>query len=264
MTHPSKKKSGLPQFRISTILSWTGVVAFLLVAFRIDKVVSELDMSSATTVETFSGSIEMLIVFSIFILPPFLCIPNLIDRLLHPKHSLIFSTSWRLWTTAAIAIYSVAMLMLASIGFSPEWKGSKGLHWFYYTLDDWAGLTLWPIYILGAGLFVVGLYNDDKAKRSPLILIGVLANAAISFWYAGASIFFNFLASSQNHPLSVVPAACGVCYSLYAAIMIRNRKWTFATLQETWAHITGWFVLLFVSIGIKYPLALRFYESLPD
>ena len=142
--HESDRVTSQGQINISTLLSWTAVICFLLVWMD----VKNLDSNFFGNDLMFS-----IIVFAIFIGPPFTCIPFLIDRLLLKKDGLNFSFLWGFWLVFCVAIYSVLMLMLATVAFEPEWKGSKGLHWSYYLLDGVAGTTLWPIYFLGAIAF---------------------------------------------------------------------------------------------------------------
>ena len=248
------------QFRISTLLSWTAVVAILLAFFRFDSF--DFDGESLTS---WRESLFHLTFIFCFFAAPLTCLPVLIDHLLLKQGGLVFSLFWRIWLTICLAIYSMLMLMLATTAFAPEWKGSKGLHWSYYTLDNWPGTTLWPIYFLGASLFIAALFQPEKARRSMLYLVATLTCVAISGWYVLACRFFNFTRGLGNSSsVEFVPAAAGLGYLLYSAIIFRNRNYSWHDFRKQGSELACWFGGLFVSIGLKYPLALSLYLRLPD
>jgi len=259
-TGTASKPKRIGQFRISTLLSWTAVICFLMTVFRVDEFIASID---PTRVSTESDEIlSMLTAFAIFILPPWICIPILIDQFLERENGLNFKLAWRIILVMFVAIFSVLMLMLATVAFSPDWKESKGPSWFYYTLDGWAGLTLWPIYGIGASLFASGITKPELAKRNPLILYGVLTCAAISFWYVLATLFMSFAHGEKL--FATVPGGCGVCYAIYAGIIWRNAEFSASSLLQYWQTTVGWLVFLVASIIAKYPLATRIYDELPD
>lgn len=248
------------QFRISTLLSWTAVIAILL---------SFLGFESfgADWGETRSWEQLLLNLFFIFCFfaAPLTCLPVLIDHLFAKKGGLEFSLFWRSWLTICLAIYSMLMLMLATIAFEADWKGTKGMHWFYYTLDNWAGTTLWPIYFLGASLFIVALFRPEKPRRSVLYLVATLTCAFISGWYVLASMIWNFTGGMVDEPsLAFVPAATGVGYLLYAGIILRNCKFGWDNIRADAKLLVAWFTGLLISICVKYPLAFTQYMRLAD
>lgn len=198
-----------------------------------------------------------------FFAPALFCIPILVDQLLHKHNGLKFGLVWRIWLVLLLGVYSMLMLMLATSAFQPDWKGSKGFHWFYYALDSPAGLTLWPIYALGVGLFIFAVLNPVSAKRNPIYLVGVGTCAAISIWYTAATLFLNFTAA-DGRIFAMVPGATGVGYCLYCAIIWRNREFTWEEVKSKWLTLVAWFGGLFVSILAKYPLAFDIYNKLPD
>jgi len=166
--------------------------------------------------------------------------------------------------TIALAVYSVLSLMLATIGFNPEWKGSKGMSWARYLLDDWAGMTLWPIYAVGAVSLIVGLWNPQKAQRSPIIFLSVVTNVAISCWYVYAVLFLSFTNNADDKTVWIVPGSCAVGYALYARLIWKEREYELPIWSHFKKQFFGWIAFLGAAIAIKIPLAIRFYESLPD
>lgn len=247
------------QFRISTLISWTTVVIIMLLSCGAE---SLYDDNGAISFSRDLRQISfMILIAGLFLFPALTCIPSLIDKLIDQRHGLEFGVLTDFWMTICVSLHSVISIMLATVAFLPEWKGEKGGAWYYYLLDDSAGLTLWPIYIVGAVLFAVGLWKPKYAKRSPAVLLGVLTNAAISFWYVFAVLFLNFASGPLG--IVVVPAACGVCYAIYAALILKHQNFQpiFANFK---ALIVGWIAFLMASISLKIPLAIRFYEKLPD
>lgn len=241
-------KSG--QFRISTLLSWTAVTCILLGTVGVRVNLAQIDSRS-------------LLFFGAIFATPLTCIPFLIDQMRLKKNGLKFSLFWRLWITACVGIYSMLALMLATIGFSPEWKGAKAKHWFYYTLDGGAGLTLWPIYAVGAILFTIALFHPNRAKKSVSFLIASMTCSAISFWYVFATLFLKF-AGEEAIPIVLIPGACGICYAIYSAIIIRNQTFSWGQTVSQWKFLVTWVGGLAFSIFLKYPLAVSLYNSLPD
>lgn len=257
MEDGSKK---LGQFKISTLLSWTAVICFLIYRMRLDTMFQSIDGNIQGP-----GSGADLVFFAIFITPPFTCVPFLIDRLLMKKNGLNFNLFWRIWLMLCLGVYSMLMLMVATVAFDATWKGTKGLHWFYYTLDKQAGMSLWPIYCIGVSMFVAMLFNPQKASRSRFLFLGPATCAAISFWYFFATAFLNFTENQgDNLVFVIVPGGTAVCYGLYCLIVLRNRESTFPTTRATWMAIAAWYTGLLFSICIKIPLAKRIYDELPD
>ncbi len=195
--------------------------------------------------------------------PALFCFPLLIDQLLHKENGLRFNVFRQFMLILCLGVYSMLMLMLATVAFEADWKGSKAPHWFYYTLDAWAGVTLWPIYGLGVGLFIHSVINPFRAARNPIFLIGVGTCAAISIWYTFATLVLNF---SGNDPrlLAIVPGSTGVAYSLYCVIIWRNREFTWEDIKSKWLAMGVWLGGLFAMLAAKIPLAMHYYEQLPD
>ena len=253
------------QFNILTLLSWTAVTCFLLVWTD----AKSLGSNYFGTQSSGSEFLFLLVLFAIFIAPPFTCIPFLIDRLFSKQGGLNFSIFWRVWLLLCLAIYSVAMLILATstFGEGADWKGCKGMHWSYYMLDKAAGTTLWPIYLVGAMAFVAMLFRPDIAKRNVLLFFGPAICAVISFWYTFASLCLNFSAIEfldSDTFFAIVPGAAGICYTLYCVIIWKNREFTLDDFKASWRGISAWTTCLLVSIGIKIPLAMKIYDDLPD
>ena len=244
------------QFNISTLLSWTAVICFLLVW---------TDVKNHGSNYPSNDLMLSIMGFAVFIAPPFTCMPFLIDRLLLKKNGLNFSLFWRFWLVFCVAVYSMLMLILATVAFDPEWKGSKGMHWSYYMLDGTAGVTLWPIYLVGATAFGAMLLEPRTpyaAKRSIVLFFGPAICAVISFWYTFAVLCLNFTPNSTF--FAIVPGGTGICYALYCALIWKNREFTLADFKASWLGIPVWIVGLLVSIGIKIPLAMKIYDDLPD
>ncbi len=242
------------QFKILTLLSWTGVTCFLLAVTPI----SRPDFSNSYQSEWF----ERILFFSAALLPPWMSIPFLIDQLFDKQSNLQFTLFRQLWLILCVSVYSVLMIMLATVAFAPDWQGMKGPNWFYYTLDGFAGVSFWPIYGLGAYLFARGVNAPQIAKRNPLILTGVITCAAISFWYTFAALYLSFIEKNSQW-LVMIPAGCGICYSLFAAIIWRNKEFP-GLLGNAPAKIYAWISFLIGSVLIKYPLAKQAYEALPS
>lgn len=235
------------QFRITTLLSWTAVACVLFASLDIRKIVDPYGVT----------------MLAFFFAPPLTCIPVLIDHLLKKHNGLVFTLFWRIWMTFGVCVYSIVMLMLATIAFAPDWKGSKGTHWLYYLLDGWAGTTLWPIYFVGAILFAVAVNNPEKPRRSVIYLLAATTCTAISFWYVFAATFMKFV---PNEPtmLTLVPGATGVCYAIYCAIILREREFTWGDTRAQGRAVIAWLGALAISICVKYPLAVRLYNHLPS
>ena len=247
------------QFRVSTILSWTAVICFLMSTLRADLILSSVDRNLD------ANFVFGVLLFAVFFGPAFTCIPYLIDQLMLKNHGLVFSLFWRIWLSLCLGVYSMLMLILATNAFSPDWRGSKGTHWFYYTLDGRAGVTFWPIYLLGVTLFIAAIFNPEKTKRNSLFLVGCATCAVISFWYTFAALFLNFTNDGSDPKIfAIVPGSVGVGYALYCAIILRNREFAWHDFNTKRNLLIAWFVGLFLSIVAKYPLAAEIYDRLPD
>ncbi len=195
------------------------------------------------------------------IAPPLSCIPFLLDRLLHHnERGLGFALVFRVWLIIAVGLYSIAALMLATVVFEPHWKGHKGHHPLFYIHDYPAGLTIWPIYMIGVASFVRSVSDPDYARRSLMNLVMIGTLVGISFWYAASCFFLSF----TDVIIGVVPASVGICYAIYFALITRYSRFP----KPSWTPF-GWKGLLWISglvtsIVAKYPIAWRFYDSLPD
>lgn len=248
------------QFRISTLLSWTLVVCFLAACTRYDNFLQVVDGDLTTP-----GFWRPVLFFAFIYVTPFTCVPFLIDRLLMNRNALEFGLFWRYWLSVCVGVYSMLMLMLATVAFDASWKGSKGLHWFFYSLDQLAGMTLWPIYGIGVMLFINMLFDPQKASRNIFLLFGPATCAAISFWYVLATTSLNFTGNgSRGVIMAIIPGGAGICYALYCGIVIRNREFSLADFRDRWWSISSWIAFLVMSVGIKIPLAKKIYEDLPD
>ena len=193
------------QFRILTLLSWTTIVCFLMATMG-SFALSGANNGNLPVWESLSRLGFLLIFFT----PALFCIPILVDRLFQ-RDGLEFGLFWRTWLILCLGVYSMLMLMLATIAFEADWKGSKGLHWSYYVLDLFAGMTLWPMYAIGVGLFIYALSSPTSAKRNPLLLLGVGTCAAISIWYTLATLLLNFT-GNEGPVFAIVPGATGIAY----------------------------------------------------
>ncbi len=258
---PQDKPSHLTprfQFKISTMISWMVVISVALANSNLgdgfhwgfgEDLWSQLDEVVLT-----------LVVAGLFLYPALTCIPMLVDKLLVRENRLQFTVFRRVWMSIALGLFSMLSLWLATIGFSPEWKGSKGPSWAWYLLDGWAGVTLWPIYTVGAIWLICGLWFPRSVKKNPMSLLFALTNAFISFWYVFAVLFLEF----AGDIFWVVPGSCGVGYAIYAVLIWRDWDYKFPAGVHFKEKLLGWIAFLGAAIAIKIPLAIRFYESLPD
>ena len=114
------------------------------------------------------------------------------------------------------------MLMLSSIAFDPDWKGSKGMGWIYYALDWPASVTIWLSYLVGGFAFMFFTLDPAKNRASYVILISMAINALISWYYVFACLVLSF--SKVDGFLAVVPASAACCYSVACAIWFRLQK----------------------------------------
>jgi len=249
------------QFRISTLISWMAVVVVMLVSTDAQSFFqsSEGNMIGPNGI---AERIKIALFVSLFLFPALTCIPAFVDKLIYPQYGIEFGTFGKVWLTIAVAIYSALTLMLATAGFTPDWKGYKGHSWLYYLLDSEVGLTLWPIYFAGAIAFISGIVNPGLAKRSPAVLIAVLINALISFWYVFAVLFLNF--TNGDRIFAIVPGSCGICYAIYTVLILRNHEFKSLPAGEFKKWIGGWISFFAASVAVKIPLAIKFYNRLPD
>ena len=246
---PPKFGSRYGQFRISTVLSWTAVLA---VAFTVVLSEGHGEISEGT------------FVVALFLFPALTCIPFLVDQIIEPRRRgrnvLEFSTFSKTWLVLFVGVYSMLMFLLATNTFNAEWKGHKGPHWIYYVLEGYAGMTLWPSYLFGGVMFMVAVCNAKLATRFPVPLMFILIQTVISFWYTYACIAMRFAPGE----LWIVPGSCGVCYGLYAVALFKYRDWSFADVKEYWVTATVAIVAFVTSVVAKCPLAKAYYDQLPD
>ena len=244
------------QFRISSIMSWTAVICAVLATFGFDSLMNR----HVSIDEIFLSTLFV----CLFFLPAASCIPFLVDQFLlpHDKKSKdqVFSPFWKVWLTLFVGAYSILMLLLATNSFNAEWKGHKGLHWSYYMLENYAGMTLWPSYAVGSTVFIVTIYNRKIAKRSFSVLVVMAIQVVISFWYAYACLALNF----ADLQFWIVPGSCGICYLIYAGILFKQRQWSFANTGKQWAAVVAAISAFIGAVIAKYPLAKSYYDQLPD
>ena len=245
----SPPKHGVPgkpkpfQFRLRTLFITTVVVAVLLGIGR-----------TAAGSQILEFVIPVLSLIAIFVMP-IACLV-IISR----TSGLEFVRWQKVILILFTGLHSASMMMLVTVAFPPEWKGSKGQHWVYYILDAPAGYTLWPVYWIGVLSFIAAVLNPNYAKRSRLNLVMIVTLIAISAWYSFAALFFNFCPPL----LAYVPGIVCVEYSLYAGLVVRHRKFedfgpkTFLILCSTWL------ATVLAAIALKIPLAMHFYQQLPN
>ena len=70
-------------------------------------------------------------------------------------------------------------------------------------------MTLWPFYLLGTVLFWRGVENSANAKRTPVIFIGAVFNAVISFGHVIAVFIRHF--SHDEFMFAIVTGAASMC-----------------------------------------------------
>lgn len=241
------------QFRISTLFSWTAVIATLF-AF-------------VAGVGDLQESIPRALFFFFLLAPPLTCVPVMVDHLLMKTvrpggQALTFDPFWRVWMLLCIGAYSMLMLMLATVAFVPEWQGEKGPHWLYYILDGLPGVTLWPVYLVGAGLMVDALFDVYRPRIYVLYLVAIAANALISWAYVIAVVAFKF-ADSQTF-LAFIPGSVAVCYTLLAMLIWKNREYGLIGIRDQAATIVCWLGAVAVAWLVKIPLAMAMYRELPE
>jgi hypothetical protein len=234
------------QFRLRTLIIVTAVVAGLL---AIGRFVRDADL------------IGVIVILCPFILPAVAAVVIISIKLRSTStEGLVFGGLGKGTLVVCTGLHSVCMLMLATTAFAPDWKGDKGLHWFYYVLDAPAGYTLWPIYWIGAISFCVGVINPNYATRSRLNLAMVVTLAAISAWYTFAGLFLRFCPPL----LACVPAAVCAEYCLYAWLVVRHSRFEDKGPVSFVVLFSAWLATLLAAIAAKIPLAMRFYDSLPN
>ena len=157
-------------------------------------------------------------------------------------------------------IHSVCMMMLATVAFPPGWKGDKGQDWIYYVLDAPAGYTLWPVYWIGVLSFIAAILNPNYAIRSRLNLVMIVTLAGISAWYSIAALFFKFCPPL----LAFVPGIVCLEYSLYARLIVRHGKFEGIGTTAFFTLLSTWVTVVLAAIAAKIPLAMDFYEQLPN
>ena len=265
MSHTARMKGKGPpntsarfgQFRISSIMSWTAVICAVLATFGLDVVWRGHGVSVD---EILVSTMWM----CLFFLPATLCIPFLVDQFLQPRlknpRGIGFPDFWMVWLSILVGVYSILMLLLATNSFNAEWKGHKGLHWSYYMLEGYPGMTLWPSYAVGSVVFIVSIYNRKVAKQSFSVVVIMAIQVVISFWYAYACLALNF----AENKFWIVPGSCGICYLIYAGILLKQREWSFANAGKQWAAVVAAISAFVCAVIAKYPLAKSYYDQLPD
>ena len=250
-TNPAGSPGKRGQFDLTTILVWMAVIALHLSLLQGGRLPSSSD-----------SFLELFLVWVIFLFPASSCIPMLVRKLREANgHRLLSWDRWRF--ILLVAVYSMLMLMLATIAFEPKWKGSKGMHWGYYLLDGWAGVTLWPIYLVGIVALIRGFVDgSDWMVKSPWCLVHSILLSVISLGYVLAGFLLNFV--EDSYAFLIVPGSVAICYILVAAIIVKNRQFAFSDIWGLGALFWGWLASLFAAIVIKIPLAWRMYRQLPD
>ncbi len=236
------------QFRLRSLFIITVVLSVLLAVGRtIGSEVLEAVPSLAFVAAVFLGPLASVVLLA--------------DRLsLSSREGLEFGNWGKMMLVVFTGLHSGCMLMLATVAFEPVWKGEKGLHWGYYLLDAPAGYTLWPIYWAGVLSFIAAVLNPQYAMRSRINLVMVLTLAAISAWYTFAVVFMRF----GEIIAAYIPGIVCVEYSLYAWLAVRHAEFTDWKSIPFFAWLFAWLTAVSAAIAVKIPLAMRFYEELPD
>ena len=240
------------RFRISTLLSWTAVAAMAMAVFSEAHITSPSDLAPSA-----------LVAFAL--LSATTAIPFLVDRLLDSLQLQTeirpFRGFWQAWLVVFVGLYSMATFSLSSFAFNAEWKGSKGPSWIYYALESKAALTLWPSYFSGGLAFIVAVMDLKLATRSPEVFLMIMIQAVISFWYTFACAYMKF---SHGGEFWIIPGSCAICYSLFAALIFRQRSWSLATIKAQWVALTATLVAFVAGVTAKYPLAKAYFQQLAD
>ncbi len=240
------------QFRLRSLFIITVVLSVLLAVGRTE-IGSEI-----------LGPLLAIAIQAAVFLGPLASVVLLADRLsLSSRVGLEFGNWGKMTLVVFTGLNSVCMLMLATIAFEPDWKGEKGLHWGYYLLDAPAGYTLWPIYWLGVLSFIAGVLNPQYAIRSRMNLVLVLTLAVISAWYVFAVVFMKF-GDIGGIIAAYMPGIVCVEYTLYAWLIIRHAKFADWKSLSFFAWLFAWLAAVSAAIAVKIPIAMRFYEDLPD
>jgi hypothetical protein len=238
---PSKPKPF--QFRLRSLFIATVVVAVLL---GIGRIFGETEL--------FGAVFGFSVLIATFVLP----IATVI--LLSIRSDLDFRGWERILLFLSPGIHSVCMMMLATVAFEPKWKGEKGFHWLYYVLDAPAGYTLWPIYWIGVISFVAGLLHPRRVRQSRFHFTMILTLIGISMWYTGAALFMKFCPPL----LAYIPAIVSVEYGLYLRLVAKHAEFGKIHPFAYFALLSAWATSVLGSFYLKIPLAMQFYEQLPN
>lgn len=240
------------QFRISSALSWTAVAGAAMATV------------SGKHIASFEDMAFLVFIFCVFLFPPLSCVPFLVDQLLKPveakPNALSITSFGKVRLVMFVGIYSILMLLASTNAFNATWKGHKGHHWIYYVLESYPAMTLWPTYGLGGAVFIAAVCNANLAARSPLVFLIVSVQAVVSLWYTFACLFLDF----SNGEFTVVPGSCAACYSLYAAVLFKNRMWSLEHIKQQWLAIVAVLSTFLGAVIAKYPLARAYFDQLPD
>ena len=134
-------------------------------------------------------------------------------------------------------------------------------HWFFHIHDGLAGLVLLPFYMTGSIIVGRGLCNPEFRLRSGLHFIVLLTLMAVCVWYLFATAILDMVSDEfmDLRFTALVPTVAAASYGLLAFDIMRRRQ-----LQPTnKLAVIAWFSALGMTIVVKIPLAMRFFEALP-
>jgi hypothetical protein len=173
----------------------------------------------------------------------------------------VFLVAERIFLLFCLVIAPLLIFPFAS-GFSAGYRGEKGDHWFYYIHDEWAGLTLLPVYLIASISLAKAIFNGEYMATSRANYVMVATLAAIAAWYTFATLALRLTDSELGlfKILAIIPAI--TCFNYLAFLVLIEKQGRLQPLNPSFAFI--WFSTLVASLVVKYPLAKRIYEQLPE
>jgi len=183
----------------------------------------------------------------------------------------------RVFYTLCLVFVPTGMLVLAILGFSPDWKGGRSHGWFGVIDVGWPGLMILPLWLTAGTFLFIACLKRRWIFTSKTVLVAVGLLAFICFWYVGMFPIYTGI-TGESGGLSVRLSAEGLSNVLGAVVLasvpaviclnlvllmiaiLRRRELTGRMLTPVLVWLSG----LVATAIAKCVSAVYYYESLPD